>query len=158
MAIAIAIRQPEAELLGSCTGSEPHTLPHFGGYNRHLAPLCHGCRPLHLSPGRDSPVGSTSPHLQGFPGQHVVMQPEARSRSDLSPNLLDRPQVNPLPPGLLLVILRGLEAAKTRSSETNPERGWLFVLPCTSGCVEGRERRCWEKRAACSSACIREGQ
>lgn len=30
-AVAVTIRQPAAELLRSCTGSEPHTLPHFGG-------------------------------------------------------------------------------------------------------------------------------
>lgn len=103
-------------------------------------------------------MGTAGPYLQGFPGWCVVMQPETRSHSDLSPNLSDHPQVNPLPPDLLLVLLGGLEGAKTHSSETNPKRGWMFALHCASVCVEGWETSGWEERAAWSRACIWEGQ
>lgn len=58
-----------------------------------------------------------SPHLQDFPGQRTVLQPEARSHTDLATNLLNLIQVNPLPLGLLLDILGGMEGARTHSSE-----------------------------------------
>lgn len=82
----------------------------------------------------------------------MVMQPEAHSHSDLSPNLLDCPRVNPLPPDSLLVILGALEGAKTHSCKTNPKRGRMSALPCTLVCVEGWEKKMlggessWEQR------------
>lgn len=75
------------------------------------------------------------------------------------PKGLGLPSGQPSPTiDLLLVILGGLEGAKTFSSETNSKRGWTFVLPCASLCVEEWERRCWEERAAQSSTYVQEGQ
>lgn len=118
-------------------GVNPTLYPILRGYSRCLAPLCPGCHPQCLSPGRDSPGGSDSPYLQVFPGQHMVMQPEAHSCSDLSPNLSDCPQVNPLLPDSLLVIRGGLEGAKTHSSETNPKRGVHVCLALYVGVYGG---------------------
>lgn len=65
--IAIAIRQPNAELLRSCTGSEPHIPPHFVGTSGiwHLCAV--GANPVPVTrEGQSS--GTPAPSLQAFQG------------------------------------------------------------------------------------------